>query len=57
MKFLEIIASAIGRVWSFATTIILISFISAIVFFGFTVFMPEQIINAVNIFKNLLKIA
>ena len=54
MKFLEIISGAIGKVWSFITTLILITFLSALVFFGLTVFMPEQVLNAIEIVTNLI---
>lgn len=57
MKLIEIISNAIGKIWGFATTIILIAILSGISIFLITVFFPDQIMNAINIFKNLLKIA
>lgn len=54
MKLIDIISGAIGKVWSFITTIILITFLSALVFFGLTVFMPEQVLGAIEIVTNLI---
>lgn len=57
MKLIEIIASAFGKIWGFATTLILIAILFGIGFFAISIFLPEQLINAINILKNLLKIA
>lgn len=57
MKLIEILASAVGKIWGFATTLILIAILFGIGFFAISIFLPEQLINAINILKNLLKIA
>ena len=51
MAFIKIIANAIRRVWSFATAIVFIAVIIAFVVFALTIFMPDQVIGAINIVK------
>ena len=54
MKLFEYLLKGIGSVWSFVATIATIGFISAIAFFGLTVFMPDQVLKAIEIIKNLI---
>lgn len=54
MKIFEYLLKGIGSVWKFVAKIATIAFISAIAFFGLIVFMPDQVLNAVEIIKNLI---
>lgn len=54
MKLIEIIAGAVSGVWKFVTTLILIAILFGIGFFAISVFLPEQLINAINILKNFI---
>ncbi len=56
MKFIEFIAKGIGCLWKFLSNIITISFIAVILLFGITVFIPQNVTNAIEIFKKLLQI-
>lgn len=51
MEFIQLIAKAIGKVWSFSTTIILIAIVIAFVVFVLAVLMPNNILQAVDIIK------
>ena len=56
MKFLDFLGKVLGGLWKFATNIITITLVSAIVIFGITIFMPENVETALEIFKKLLQI-
>lgn len=55
MRVFEIIASGIGKVWSFATSIVTICLVGGIAVFGLTVFMPDNVVKAIEIFTSLLR--
>lgn len=57
MKFIELISGAISKIWSFLTSVALISFVFALAIFAISIFIPDQVLNSIEIFKNLLKIA
>ena len=54
MRFFEIIASGIGKVWSFVTSIATICLVGGLTFFGLMVFMPEDVLQAIDIIKTLI---
>ena len=54
MTLIQIIAKAIGKMWSFVTTILLIAVLVALVFFLLMVFMPDAMLRAIDIIKSLL---
>ena len=54
MAFFQMIAKAIGKVWSLVTTLILIAIIIAFVFFGAMVLIPNDVLNAIELIKGLI---
>lgn len=54
MLFIQLIAKAIGKVWSFITAIILIVVLAAIALFGLTIVMPANVLMALDIVKTWL---
>lgn len=54
MEVFQIITKAIGKVWSFATTMLLIAVIIAFVFFVAMVIMPSDVLNAIELIKGLI---
>lgn len=56
MKFLEFLGKVLGGLWKFTTNIITITLVSAIAIFVITIFMPENVETALEIFKKLLQI-
>ena len=54
MKLIEIIAGGIGKVWSFIVALITIGLVGGIGLFGLTVFMPDNVLRAIEIIKNLI---
>jgi hypothetical protein len=57
MKFIELISGAISKIWNFLSSVALISFVFALAIFAISIFIPDQVLNSIEIFKNLLKIA
>ena len=55
MEVFKIIASAIGKIWSFATTMLLIALIMAFVFFVSMVIMPDKVMCAIELIKGLIQ--
>lgn len=55
MKLIQLMAKAIGEIWSFATKAILIALIAAFVFFAVTVMFPDNVMQAIEIVKGLLQ--
>jgi hypothetical protein len=49
MAFLRALASAISKIWSFAKIITLIVLVFAIAVFILTVFMPDDVLRALDI--------
>jgi hypothetical protein len=56
LTFLEFLTATIGGIWKFVSNIITIGFVAGIVIFIIAVFMPENMQNAIEIFKNLFQI-
>ena len=56
MKILNSILSFFGGLLKTVVWICFVLFIALLATFFLTVFMPENVVNAINIFKNLLKI-
>ena len=54
MKLIEIIASGIGKIWGFATSLILMGVAITATLFGLTVFFPEQVTQAFEILKSFI---
>jgi ABC-type phosphate transport system auxiliary subunit len=54
MKIVEMIAKAINKVWNFISLIAIIGLISAVVLFGISVFMPDNVVKVIEIIKGLL---
>lgn len=54
MKFIEILAKGIGKIWNFCTSTITIALLSVVVLFVLTVIMPENMLNAIEIVKGLI---
>lgn len=54
MKLIEIIASAIGKIWSLCSIILVIALLAGIIIFGLTVFMPDNVLRAIDIIKGLI---
>lgn len=53
MKFLDLIAKAIGGLWKFVTTTFSLVLISAIAVFVIAIFMPDEVLQAIEIVKGL----
>jgi hypothetical protein len=53
MRLIELIASCIGKVWSFVFSLITICLVAVIMFFGITIFMPDNVVRAIEIFRSL----
>lgn len=56
MKLLEILAKAIGTIWKFLSSTFTILLVFALIIFAFSIFIPENVQNSIEIFKNLFKI-
>ena len=54
MRLIELIAGGIGKVWSFATSIATICLVGGMALFGLTVFMPDNVLRAIEIVQNLI---
>lgn len=54
MKFFELIAKGIGKVWDFCTRTITIVVLAVVVLFILTVIMPDNMLNAIELVKNLI---
>ena len=54
MGVIQLIAKGIGKIWSFATTLILIALVVSLVVFGLTIFMPDAMMRALDIVKGWL---
>lgn len=53
-SFLRVIVKAIGKIWNFATRILSVAVIAAFIFAILTIFMPDNVLRAVEIFKGLI---
>lgn len=53
MKIIELIAKGIGALFKFAFALVGITFLTAIVLFILTIFLPENVMFAVEIVKSL----
>lgn len=49
------IIKATGKIWSFATTMALITVLASFVFFALTIAMPDNVLKALDIAMGLLK--
>jgi hypothetical protein len=49
MTFIQLVAKAIGKIWSFVTVMIYIAIIIAFVFFLATVIFPDNVQNAIDL--------
>lgn len=56
MKLLEILAKGIGVIWKFLSRTFTILLVFALIIFAFSIFIPENVQNSIEIFKNLFKI-
>ena len=56
MKFLSALANFLVEFVKLAKNVFVISFIAVLAVFFLTVFMPENVVSAIEIFKKLLKI-
>jgi predicted MFS family arabinose efflux permease len=54
MKFFSIIGKAIAKAWGFCTTIFKICLIASIVMFILTIFMPDNVMKAIEIVRGLI---
>lgn len=54
MKLIEILASGIGKVWNFLASTVTIGLVGGMLFFGLMVFMPNEVLNAIEILKTLI---
>ena len=54
MRLIELIAGGIGKVWSFLIALTTISLVCGVALFGLTVFMPDNVLRAIEIIKNLI---
>lgn len=54
MKFFELIAKGIGKVWGFCTRIVTIVILAVCVLFILTVLMPDNMLNAIEIVKGII---
>lgn len=54
MKFLELVTKGIGKVWRFVTSIVMVCLISAVVLFCIAVFMPDNVLKAIEIIKGIV---
>lgn len=54
MKLIEIISGAIGKVWNFATTILKSGLVFSMAIFVISIFMPDNVLRAIEIAKNLI---
>ena len=54
MAVLKIITKAIGKVWAFVTTLILIAVIIAFAFCVAMVIIPDDVLNAIELIKGLI---
>lgn len=54
MKLIEIITGAIGKVCSFAATILKSGLVFSMAIFVISIFMPDNVLRAIEIAKNLI---
>lgn len=54
MTFMQLVANAIGKIWSFTTTMIIIAIFIVFVFFLATVIFPENVQNAIALIASYL---
>lgn len=54
MRLIEIIAGGIGKVWNFATSVATICLVGGMGIFGLTIFMPDNVLRAIEIVKILI---
>ena len=57
MKFINGIMGFFSKVFKVVLNIFHICFLAVLATFFLTVFMPDNVVNAIEIFKNLLKIS
>lgn len=55
MRILEVIKNAIAKIWKFSTLLITIVLLMAFVLFVLFVFMPDNVLNAIEIIKGIFK--
>lgn len=53
MKFLDLIAKVMGGLWKFVTNTFSICLVSAIAVFVIAIFMPDEVLQAIEIVKGL----
>lgn len=51
---LGVVVKSIGKIWSFTTRLFLIAFVSAFILIVLTIFMPANVLQAIEIFKGLI---
>lgn len=56
MKFIDGITGFFAKIFKFVLNIFHICFLAVLATFFLTVFIPDNVVNAIEIFKNLLKI-
>lgn len=54
MKFLELIAKGIGKVWDFGAKVLSILILAACVLFILAVVMPDNMVQAIEIVKGII---
>ena len=54
MTFIQLVAKAVGKIWSFLTSMIFIAIFVAFVFFLATVIFPENVQNAIDLIANYI---
>jgi predicted MFS family arabinose efflux permease len=52
--FFGVIARAIGKIWDFASRIVSLAVIAVLVIAVLTIFMPDNVLQAIEIFKGLI---
>ena len=57
MKLFSFIGKFIFNIFKFIKIITIVFFISCVATFFLTIFMPENVLQAIEIFKNILKIS
>jgi hypothetical protein len=53
MKFWEVVTSAISKLWKFCTLLVKIGLLMAFALFVLTIFLPDQVLNAIEIVKGI----
>ena len=54
MKFFEVMAKAVNKIWNFTSTMLMICSISAFALFGIAMFMPDNAVKVIEMIKGLL---